>query len=78
MEEIADMSITQTMSRSINTTLTTLITIVCVYIFVPTVRDFAFPLIVGIASGACSSIFIASPIWCILANRQKNKKAINK
>lgn len=78
VEEIADMSITQTMSRSINTTLTTLITIVCVYIFVPTVRDFAFPLIVGIASGACSSIFIASPIWCILANRQKNKKARNK
>ena len=78
VEEIADMSITQTMSRSINTTLTTLITIVCVYIFVPTVRDFAFPLIVGIASGACSSIFIASPIWCMITNKQKKKKARNK
>lgn len=75
--EIADISITQTMSRSINTTLTTLITIVCVYIFVPTVRDFAFPLIVGIASGACSSIFIASPIWCMITNHQKNKKSRN-
>ncbi len=75
--EIADISITQTMSRSINTTLTTLITIVCVYIFVPTVRDFAFPLIVGIASGACSSIFIASLIWCMITNHQKNKKSRN-
>lgn len=77
-EEIADISITQTMSRSINTTLTTLITIVCVYIFVPTVRDFAFPLIIGIASGACSSIFIASPIWCMITNKQKKKKVRNK
>ncbi|MGG5462560.1 protein translocase subunit SecF [Clostridium sp. B9] len=77
-EEVADISITQTMSRSINTTLTTLVTIVCVYIFVPTVRDFAFPLIVGIASGACSSIFIASPIWCMITNHQKKKKARNK
>lgn len=78
VEEIADISITQTMSRSINTTLTTLITIVCVYIFVPTVRDFAFPLIVGIASGACSSIFIASPIWCMITNSQKKKSIKNK
>lgn len=77
-EEVADISITQTMSRSINTTLTTLVTIVCVYIFVPTVRDFAFPLIVGIASGACSSIFIASPIWCIITNHQKKNKEKNK
>lgn len=78
VEEIADLSITQTMSRSINTTITTLITIVCVYIFVPTVRDFAFPLIIGIASGACSSIFIASPIWCMITNKQKSKKLKNK
>ncbi|KEH98148.1 protein translocase subunit SecF [Clostridium massiliodielmoense] len=64
--EIVDMSITQTMSRSVNTVLTTLFTIVSVYIFVPSVRDFTFPLIIGIVCGAYSSIFIASPIWVLL------------
>lgn len=71
--EIANVSITQTLTRSINTTLTTLITIVCVYIFVPSVRDFAFPLIIGIGTGAYSSIFIASPIWVILKKKYKKK-----
>lgn len=71
--EIVNISITQTMSRSINTVLTTLFTIVSVYIFVPSVRDFTFPLIIGIVSGAYSSIFIASPIW-VLLRKLGNKK----
>ncbi|KGM97039.1 preprotein translocase subunit SecF [Clostridium novyi A str. 4552] len=71
--EIVDMSITQTMSRSVNTVLTTLFTIVSVYIFVPSVRDFTFPLIIGIVCGAYSSIFIASPIW-VLLRKFGNKK----
>jgi preprotein translocase subunit SecF len=69
-KEVANISITQTMSRSINTTLTTLITIVSVYIFVPAVREFAFPLTIGIACGAYSSIFIASPLWVMFKNRK--------
>ncbi|MGL5822148.1 MAG: protein translocase subunit SecF [Sarcina sp.] len=78
-EEIANVSIRQTMTRSINTTLTTLVSIVAVYIFVPTIRDFALPLIIGIACGAYSSIFIASPIWCKLRHRKKKtKKSIKK
>ena len=71
-EDIANKSITQTMTRSINTTLTTLVSIVAVYFFVPSVRDFAKPLIIGIACGAYSSIFIASPIWCKLKKRKKS------
>lgn len=73
-DDTANKSIAQTMGRSINTTITTLITIVAVYVFVPTVRDFTFPLIIGIITGACSSIFIASPVWCIIESR-KHKKA---
>ena len=73
--EIADKSLTQTMSRSINTTLTTLITIIAVNIFVPTVREFSFPLIIGIATGAYSSIFIASPTWVLLQKLGHKKKA---
>lgn len=72
--EIADKSLTQTMSRSINTTLTTLITIVCVNIFVPTVREFSLPLIIGIATGAYSSIFIASPLWVWLQEKGRKVK----
>ncbi|WP_027625916.1 protein translocase subunit SecF [Clostridium lundense] len=67
--ELANISITETMTRSINTVLTTLFTIVSVYVFVPSVRDFATPLIVGIVSGAYSSIFISSPLWVMLKNK---------
>ncbi|QGU95027.1 protein translocase subunit SecF [Clostridium bovifaecis] len=73
--EIVNTSVTQTMSRSINTSLTTLVTIVAVYIFVPSVRDFAFPLIIGIISGAYSSIFVASPIWVLLKRNDKKAQA---
>ena len=75
--EIANLSIKQTLSRSINTSLTTLIVIGAVNVFVPTIREFSFPLLVGIATGACSSIFIATPMWVILENLKQKKSAKN-
>ncbi|MGL4991187.1 MAG: protein translocase subunit SecF [Sarcina sp.] len=78
-EEIANTSITQTLTRSINTSLTTLVCIIAMFIFVPSIRDFTFPLALGIACGAYSSIFIASPIWCKLKHmKKKSKKSKNK
>ncbi|MGL4730094.1 MAG: protein translocase subunit SecF [Clostridium sp.] len=74
VKEIANVSIGQTMSRSINTALTTLFTITAVYIFVPSIREFSLPLIIGIATGAYSSIFIASPVWVMLKNRKATSK----
>jgi preprotein translocase subunit SecF len=69
---LSDASITQTMARSINTVFTTLITIVAIYILgVSAIQEFAFPLIIGIVSGAYSSIFIASPLWVMF---EKNNK----
>jgi preprotein translocase subunit SecF len=63
---LADKSITQTMSRTINTSLTTLITITMLFLFGgETIKDFALALIVGIVSGTYSSIFIAGPIWSL-------------
>lgn len=63
---LANASITQTMARSINTVMTTLFTITAIYILgVPSIKEFALPLIIGIISGAYSSIFIASPIWVL-------------
>ncbi len=70
---LVDTSITQTMRRSINTVATTLIAIIALYIFaVDAIRDFALPLIVGIACGCYSSIFVASPLWVIFQKKFSN------
>ncbi len=69
---LVNQSISETLSRSINTALTTLITIVALYILgVPAIKDFALPLIVGLLAGTYSSIFIASPLWAILDKKPK-------
>lgn len=73
--ELADKSVNQTLARSINTSLTTLFVIGSVYIFVPTVREFSLPLLIGVIVGAYSSIFIASPVWVAIKKRTKSKKA---
>lgn len=75
---VANLSINQSMTRSINTLLTTLFTIVAVYIFVPAVRDFAFPITVGILAGGYSSIFIASPVWVYFEKLTNAKHAAQK
>ena len=74
--EIANTSINKTLARSINTSLTTLIVIGAVNVFVPTVREFSFPLLVGITAGAYSSIFIASPVWVIIKGKMNKNKTV--
>lgn len=72
--EIANKSVIQTITRSINTSVTTLITIVMLYILgVDAIKDFALTLIVGIVAGTYSSIFIAVPTWVMM--KKDNKKA---
>ena len=62
--EIINLSVCQTMGRSVNTTITTLVTITCVFIIgVPSIRNFVMPLIVGISSGLFSSVCISGPLW---------------
>lgn len=62
--EIADKSVRQTMTRSINTTITTLLTIGMVYILgVASIKDFALPIIIGIFIGFYSSVFVAGSLW---------------
>lgn len=62
--EIANTSILQTMTRSINTTVTTLLTIGMVYILgVQSIQAFALPIIIGIVFGFYSSVFISGPLW---------------
>lgn len=75
--EVANISLTETMTRSIYTSLSTLVTIVAINILVPSVREFTIPLMVGIVFGAYSSIFIASPVWVFLKKRSGSKKIKN-
>ncbi len=72
-EFIANLSLKQSFSRCINTSVTTVVIIFLVYVMVPSVREFSFPILVGILSGTYSSLFIAIPIWIMLINR-KNKR----
>ncbi len=61
---IVNRSVSSSLMRSINTTITTLVTILMVYIFGGTaIREFALPIIVGLIAGAYSSIFLAAPLW---------------
>lgn len=75
-EQITDVSIRQTLGRTINTSITTLIMITCLYIVgVQSVKIFAFPIIIGLLAGTFSSLFIAGPVWMKLAEKfGKNKK----
>ncbi len=62
--EIADKSIMGTLGRSINTTITTLLTIGMVYILgVTSIKVFALPIIIGIVIGFYSSVFVAGSLW---------------
>ena len=69
-----------TMLRSVNTTITTLITIVLVYILgVTSIKAFALPLIIGVIAGLFSSVFLSAPIWSVLRKWFKvEEKAIAK
>lgn len=61
--QVVNESLNQTMTRSVNTTLTTLVVCVALYFFGGvTLKSFAFALLVGILSGAYSSIFLAGPV----------------
>ena len=76
LEQITNRSISQSMTRNINTNITTLIAIVLVFIFaalngLESIRTFALPMGVGIVSGFFSSVFIAAPTWAL---REQHKK----
>lgn len=75
LDRLVDVSITQTMKRSINTVATTLVAILALYIFgVDAIRSFTLPIIVGICCGCYSSIFVASPLWVVFQKKFKNSR----
>jgi SecD/SecF fusion protein len=73
--DMVNVSIWETLTRSINTTMIVLLPVLCLLFFGgATLKDFAFALLVGILSGAYSSIFVASPIVTLLKEREPQYK----
>ena len=69
-QELVNTSITQTLTRSIYTSLTTLVMVVVMYIMcVESIRLFALPLMVGIIAGAYSSVCITGALWYVFKTR---------
>lgn len=76
LAEMVNASIWQTMARNIYTVLAVLIVAICLFIFgSESIKLFALAKIIGLASGAYSSICIASPLWLLLKGKQKPKNA---
>lgn len=79
VSELANKSISQTIGRTINTTVTVLICLVTIYVFaiinnIPSIKEFALPLIIGTISGTYSSIFISTPLWVMSKEREIKKR----
>ena len=83
LSEIVNLSITQTFTRSINTSLTTFIMVFVLFILgVSSIREFALPLIVGIVCGTYSSVCITVSLWYVMTiyknKHMEEKKAAEK
>ena len=75
LEEVVNTSVSQTLSRSIFTSLTTFFMVLSLYIFgVASVKEFALPLMVGIVAGCWSSVCIAGSLWHILRTKFASAK----
>lgn len=76
LTECVNASITQTLTRSIYSNLTTFIMVFVLYIMgVSSIRDFALPLMVGILCGAYSSVCITGSLWLLMRTKFVKKKA---
>lgn len=76
LAEIVNNSITQTLSRSINTSFTTFIMVAVLFVLgVTSIREFALPLMVGIVCGAYSSVCITGALWYVMKTKIKGKAA---
>lgn len=76
LAEVVNLSITQTFTRSINTSLTTFVMVFVLFLLgVSSIREFALPLMVGIVCGTYSSVCITGSLWYVMTVwKDKNKK----
>ncbi len=74
LEDVVNRSISQTFSRSINTSLTTFFMVVTLSIFgVASIREFSIPLMAGIVCGGYSSVCLAGTVWYLIARKKAVK-----
>lgn len=72
--DIVNTSIRETFKRSVNTTVTTLIALVVLYILgVESIRTFVLPITIGIVAGFFSSVFVTGPLWVLMTKNKKTK-----
>ncbi len=72
-------SINQTLARTINTSISTLLVLLCIFILGgASIRSFAFAMILGVVFGTLSSIFIASPVAYLVMGRKIKEDAVEK
>ena len=72
--EVANYSLTQTLTRSMYTSFTTVLMVVLLYILgVPAIKEFALPLLIGMLAGTYSSLLIATQLWYEMKVRIKAK-----
>ncbi|REK75957.1 protein translocase subunit SecF [Paenibacillus paeoniae] len=77
LAEIVNASIWQTMARNLYTVLTVVIVTVCIFIWgSASIKMFSFALLIGLVSGAYSTIFVASPLWFLFKRNQKQKPKV--
>lgn len=75
LQEMVNRSISQTLSRSIFTSLTTFFMVVSLFIFgVSSIREFALPLMVGIICGTYSSVCITGALWYVFRTKMVKKE----
>lgn len=74
LEDIVNMSIRQTLGRSVNTVLTVLLPVIALLLFgSESLRNFSLALLIGLVVGTYSSVFVASQIWLILEKNRLKK-----
>lgn len=79
MDVVVNTSISQTLTRSINTSLTSFITIFILYLIgVASIKEFTLTLMCGIVFGAYSSVCITGPVWYFMKKHGEKKKAESK
>ncbi len=79
LKTLVNDSITQTLTRSIYTNLTTFVMVFVLYIMgVSSIRDFALPLMVGIFAGAYSSVGVTGSLWYVMRTKIAKKEAVDK
>ena len=74
-DQIVSLSVKESLPRTLNTTITTLLTIVTLYILgVDSIKQFALPLIIGIVAGTYSANMINGYVWALLVDKSSKRK----